>query len=195
RLGRDAEGFFSGVITGVAAGTRYRFRVDGDRLRPDPASRYQPDGPHGPSAYIDPTAFVWTDAAWPGTYPSGQIIYEMHVGTFTPEGTWAEAAAQLPELARIGMTVIEMMPIAEFAGTFGWGYDGVDLYAPTHLYGTPDDLRALVNRAHQCGLGGIVAVVYNHLGPSENYLRAFAPQFFSSQYENEWGDAINFDGP
>jgi len=194
RMERDADGYFSGFDPDAVAGRRYWLRLDGDRLRPDPASRYQPDGPHGPSAYIDPTTFVWTDAAWPGTYASGQIIYEMHVGTFTPEGTWDAAAAQLPELARIGITVIEMMPIAEFAGTFGWGYDGVNLYAPTHLYGTPDDLRRFVDRAHAHGIAVILDVVYNHLGPDGNFLHEFSPDYFTDRYENDWGRAINFEG-
>ena len=125
----------------------------------------------------------------------GQIIYEMHVGTFTPEGTWRAAAQELAELARIGITVIEMMPIADFPGEFGWGYDGVDLFAPCRLYGTPDDLRAFVNQAHSLGLGVILDVVYNHLGPDGNYLRVFSEDYFTDRHENDWGDSLNFDGP
>ena len=194
-LDREPDGHFSGFDPDAAAGGRYWFRLDGQRLRPDPASRFQPDGPHGPSAYIDPGTFSWTDGAWGGAGRSGQVIYELHTGTFTPEGTWRAAAAQLPELARIGITVVEMMPVAEFAGNFGWGYDGVDLYAPTHLSGTPDDLRGFVDRAHALGIAVILDVVYNHLGPDGNYLTDFAPEYFTDRYKNDWGRAINFEGP
>src|SRR3954453_22057871 len=192
-LARTDEGTFEGAGSGVAAGTRYWFRLDGDRLRPDPVSRFQPEGPHGPSQIIDPTAFNWTDHAWTGVAPQGQVLYEMHVGTFTPEGTWAAAAEQIEALADLGITVIEMMPVGDFAGRFGWGYDGVNLYAPTRLYGRPDDLRAFVDRAHSIGLGVILDVVYNHLGPSGNYLTQFSEQFFTTKYENEWGAAIDFE--
>src|SRR5207248_7142073 len=139
--------------------------------------------------------FSWSDANWPGKQLKGQIIYEMHVGTFTKEGTWRAAAEQLTELARIGITVIEVMPIADFPGNFGWGYDGVDFFAPTHLYGTPDDLRAFVNHAHSLGLGVILYVVYNHFGPDGNYVRVFSDHYFTARYENDWGESINFDGP
>jgi maltooligosyltrehalose trehalohydrolase len=122
------------------------------------------------------------------------VVYELHVGTFTPEGTWRAAARQLPELRDLGITVIEMMPVAEFPGRFGWGYDGVDLFAPTQLYGTPEDLRSFINDAHRCGVGVILDVVYNHFGPDGNYLHHFAPDYFSSRYKNEWGEALNFDG-
>jgi maltooligosyltrehalose trehalohydrolase len=188
------NGYFSGSVA-ARAGDRYGFRVNGgDRLFPDPASRYQPDGPHGLSQIIDPAAFRWTDAGWPGVSLPGQVVYELHTGTFTRQGTWAAAADELTELADLGITIIEMMPVAEFEGRFGWGYDGVDLYAPSHLYGTPDDLRRFVDRAHAAGIGVILDVVYNHLGPVGNYLRAFAGGYFTDRYENEWGDAINFDG-
>jgi maltooligosyltrehalose trehalohydrolase len=192
---READGYFSGVDPGAVAGGRYWFRLDGEKLRPDPASRWQPDGPHQASAYVDPGAFAWTDAAWPGLARNGQVIYEMHVGTFTGEGTWRAAAAELEELARIGITVIEMMPIAEFPGRFGWGYDGVDLYAPLHIYGAPDDLRGFVDRAHACGIAVVLDVVYNHLGPDGNYLTEFSPDYFTDKYTNDWGRAINFEGP
>ncbi|HEX2458041.1 MAG TPA: malto-oligosyltrehalose trehalohydrolase [Vicinamibacterales bacterium] len=194
-LDAEDDGYFSGVVIGVTAGDLYRFRLDGDRLRPDPASRYQPDGPHGPSAIVDPDAFVWTDSAWPGIGPVGHVIYEMHIGTFTPQGTWAAAARELPEIARLGVSVIEMMPIADFAGRFGWGYDGVNLYAPTRLYGTPDDLRGFVDRAHAVGVAVILDVVYNHLGPDGNYLAEFSPDYLTDRYKNDWGQAINFEGP
>jgi maltooligosyltrehalose trehalohydrolase len=194
-LDREADGFFSAVLRNVAAGDRYWFRLDAKALRPDPVSRYQPDGPHGPSVIVDPRAFRWTDAGWPGVVPAGQVFYEMHVGTFTPEGTWSAAAEQLAALAHLGVTIIEMMPVADFPGRFGWGYDGVNLYAPTRLYGTPDDLRAFVNHAHALGLGVILDVVYNHLGPDGNYLTEYSPDYFTDRYKNDWGQAINFEGP
>jgi len=162
---------------------------------PDPASRFQPDGPHGSSCIVDPTKFRWNDADWPGLRLKGQIFYEMHIGTFTREGTWRAAAEQLPELARIGITVIEIMPVAEFPGRFGWGYDGVDLFAPSHLYGTPDDLRAFVDRAHSLGLRVILDVVYNHFGPDGNYLGVYSDDYLLRGKGHEWGDSINFDGP
>ena len=194
-MDREDDGHFHVLDPEARSGGRYWFRLDGDRLRPDPASRSQPDGPHQPSAYVDPAAFEWTDRSRPGVQPVGQVVYEMHVGTFTPEGTWASAARELPELARIGITTIEMMPICEFPGRFGWGYDGVDLYAPAHIYGTPDDLRRFVDRAHALGLGVILDVVYNHLGPDGNYLAEFSPDYFTDKYTNDWGRAINFEGP
>ncbi len=189
------EGFFQGTIPGVASGTRYWFRLDGDRLRPDPVSRYQPDGPHGPSAVVDPLAFAWSDTAWRGIEARGQVLYELHVGTFTRQGTWRAAAEELPALVDLGITAIEMMPVADFAGRFGWGYDGVNLYAPSRLYGTPDDLRAFIDRAHTCGMGVILDVVYNHLGPDGNYLPEFSADYFTDRYKNDWGRAINFEGP
>jgi maltooligosyltrehalose trehalohydrolase len=191
-LEAEGAGYFSGHAN-AGADTRYWFRVN-DHLYPDPASRFQPDGPHGSSCIADPARFRWTDSQWSGISIKGQIIYEMHVGTFTTEGTWRAAAEQLEELARIGITVVEMMPVAEFPGKFGWGYDGVDLFAPSHLYGTPDDLRAFIDRAHSLGLGVILDVVYNHFGPDGNYLGAFSDDYLTPGNENEWGDAINFDG-
>jgi maltooligosyltrehalose trehalohydrolase len=192
---RENDGYFSGSAE-AGAGDCYRFRVDNaERFHPDPASRFQPDGPHGSSCVVDPIKFHWTDSDWPGLKMKGQIIYEMHVGTFTEEGTWRAAAEQLPELARFGVTVIEMMPIADFPGNFGWGYDGVDLFAPTRLYGTPEDLRSFVNDAHSSGIGVILDVVYNHFGPDGNYVRVFSDHYFTAQYENDWGESINFDGP
>ena len=191
----QADGYFAGVVHDALAGTRYRYRLDGaDEGFPDPASRFQPEGPHGASEVVDPDAFSWTDRDWRGVAREGQVLYEMHVGTFTREGTWRAAARELPELARLGVTVIEMMPVADFTGTFGWGYDGVDLFAPTHLYGTPDDLRHFVNAAHAAGIGVILDVVYNHLGPDGCYLCEFSHDYFTGRYDNEWGDAINFDG-
>ena len=195
QLTAESGGYFSGAAS-AGAGARYRFRVNGaENFYPDPASRFQPDGPHGPSCVVDPTRFRWSDADWPGVKLKGQIFYEMHIGTFTSEGTWRAAAEQLPELARVGITVIEMMPVAEFPGKFGWGYDGVDLFAPSHLYGTPDDLRAFVDRAHSLGLGVILDVVYNHFGPDGNYLGVFSDDYLLRGKGHEWGDIINFDGP
>src|SRR5438552_560522 len=189
----EPAGYFSGAIN-AEVGSRYRFRVNnGEMLYPDPASRFQPDGPHGPSCIVDARQFKWTDSQWPGITLKGQIIYEMHIGTFTTEGTWRAAAEQLPELARIGITVVEMMPIADFPGKFGWGYDGVNLFAPSHLYGTPDDLRAFIDRAHSLGLGVILDVVYNHFVPDGNYLACFSDDYLIRGNENEWGDSINFD--
>jgi maltooligosyltrehalose trehalohydrolase len=194
-LTAESGGYFSGAAN-AGPGTRYRFRVNGaENFYPDPASRFQPDGPHGSSSIVDPVKFRWSDAEWPGLKLKGQIFYEMHIGTFTNEGTWRAAAEQLPELARIGITVIEMMPVAEFPGKFGWGYDGVDLFAPSHLYGTPDDLRTFVDRAHSLGLGVILDVVYNHFGPDGNYLGVFSDDYLVSGKEHEWGDVVNFDGP
>lgn len=194
-LTSEASGYFSGAVN-VGTGSRYRFRVNGGkRFYPDPASRIQPEGPHGPSCIVDPRQFRWADTNWPGVKLKGQIIYEMHIGTFTKEGTWRAAADQLPELARIGITVVQMMPVADFPGKFGWGYDGVNLFAPAHLYGTPDELRTFIDRAHSLGLGVILDVVYNHFGPDGNYLGIFSDDYLIREKENEWGNAINFDGP
>ncbi len=192
----DAEdgGYFAGAVAAARADTLYRFRLDdNDNLHPDPAARFQPDGPHGPSQVVDPSAFRWTDQGWRGAGREGQVLYEMHVGTFTKEGTWAAAARELPALADLGVTVVEVMPVAEFAGRFGWGYDGVDLFAPTRLYGTPDDLRRFVDRAHALGVAVILDVVYNHFGPDGCYLREFADHYFTDRHKTDWGDPINFD--
>jgi maltooligosyltrehalose trehalohydrolase len=191
----ESDGYFSASLTGVRPGDRYWYQLDGAHRRPDPVSRFQPDGPHGPSAIVDATQFQWTDANWRGLTTHGQVLYELHVGTFTPEGTWASAAARLEHLAEIGITVIEMMPVADFPGRWGWGYDGVNLYAPTHLYGAPDDLRRFVDRAHALGLGVILDVVYNHLGPDGNYLADYSADYFTDKYSNDWGRSLNFEGP
>lgn len=191
-LKAEAHGYFSGYATDVRPGTLYKYRLKRGSF-PDPASRFQPEGVHGPSQVVDPAQFQWTDKGWKGVSRERQVIYELHVGTFTREGTWFAASRHLPRLADLGVTVIELMPVAEFPGRFGWGYDGVDLFAPTRLYGTPDDFRAFVNKAHNLGLGVILDVVYNHLGPDGNYLREFSAYYFSDRYKNEWGEAINFD--
>ncbi len=196
RMSAEPDGYFSALIEGARVGMRYRFRLDdSDRRLPDPASRFQPEGPHGPSEIVDPAPFAWSDAGWSGLPPEGLVIYEMHVGSFTPEGGWAAATDRLPMLAELGVTCIEMMPVADFPGRFGWGYDGVDLFAPTRLYGRPDDLRRFVDRAHALGLAVILDVVYNHLGPDGNYLTTFAPGYLTDRHPNEWGSAIDFDGP
>jgi maltooligosyltrehalose trehalohydrolase len=194
-LRREDGGYFSGVVPSLRPGTLYRYRLDEDGEFPDPCSRYQPQGPHGPSQVVDPDAYAWRDAGWRGVTIAGQVFYEMHVGTFTPEGTLDAAARELPELARLGITTVELMPLAEFPGRFNWGYDGVSLFAPAHVYGDPEALKRFVDAAHAVGLGVILDVVYNHLGPDGNYLRQFSDDYFTDRYDNEWGDAINFDGP
>jgi maltooligosyltrehalose trehalohydrolase len=191
----EPNGYFSRSVAGARAGDLYRFRLGGKGLFPDPASRSQPDGPHGPSRLVDPAAFAWTDSGWPGVALRGQVLYEMHVGTFTREGTWAAAARELRALAELGVTVIGMMPVAEFPGRFGWGYDGVCLFAPTRLYGAPDDFRRFVDAAHAAGIGVILDVVYNHLGPDGNVLGEYAGEYFGDRHRNDWGKGINFDGP
>jgi maltooligosyltrehalose trehalohydrolase len=194
-LEAEADGYYSGTAPDAGAGTLYRFRLDAGEALPDPASRFQPRGPHGPSEVIDPSTYEWTDDDWEGVRAEGQVLYEMHIGTFTAEGTWSAAATHLPALADLGVTVLEVMPIADFAGRFGWGYDGVDLFAPTRLYGRPDDVRAFVNRAHALGLAVILDVVYNHLGPDGNYLPRFSDHYFTDRYETDWGEPIDFHGP
>ncbi|MDQ4080476.1 MAG: malto-oligosyltrehalose trehalohydrolase [Gemmatimonadota bacterium] len=194
-LDREAGGYFAGLVEDASEGMLYRYRLDqGDRF-PDPASRFQPQGPHGPSMVVDPGKFRWTDEDWGGPTLPGAVIYEMHVGTFTPEGTWTAAERHLSALAELGITVIELMPVADFPGRFGWGYDGVDLFAPTRLYGSPDEFRHFTDRAHGEGLAVILDVVYNHVGPDGNYLAQFSPYYISERHRTEWGPAINFDGP
>jgi maltooligosyltrehalose trehalohydrolase len=194
-LDPEADGYFSAIVPEVRVGDRYKFRLDEGDAFPDPASRYQPDGPHGASQIIDATTFQWneSEARWPGVAIDGQVLYEMHVGTFTPEGTFISAISQFPRLRDLGTTAIECMPLAEFAGKVGWGYDGVSLFAPFHHYGTPDDLRRMIDAAHQYGLGVVLDVVYNHLGPEGNYLTKYSDDYFSEAC-TEWGNAINFDG-
>ena len=193
-LQAEGNGYFSTSLD-LGADALYRYRLDDSNiLCPDPCSRYQPQGPFGPSQVIDPALFRWSDSGWSGVQPQGCVIYEMHVGTFTPEGTWKTAEAQLPRLADVGINLVEVMPLADFPGRFGWGYDGVNLFAPSHLYGTPDECRAFVDRAHALGIGVILDVVYNHLGPDGNFLKSFTPAYFSAKHKTDWGEAINFDG-
>jgi maltooligosyltrehalose trehalohydrolase len=194
-LAAEPDGYFS-VRTGRAKpGDLYRYRLDGNEiLSPDPASRFQPEGPLGPSMIIDPAGFAWHDADWKGVKIEGQVIYEMHIGTFTAEGTWKAAGQELEALKDLGITVLEVMPVHDFCGRHGWGYDGVDFFAPTRLYGSPDDFRAFVDDAHGLGLGVILDVVYNHAGPIGNYLKSFSPAYFTDRYSTDWGEAFNFDG-
>jgi maltooligosyltrehalose trehalohydrolase len=194
-LAEEGNGYFSGIITQASDGARYRYRLDGGESFPDPAARRQPEGPHGPSQVVDPNSFEWTDAAWRGLRLEGQVLYEMHVGTFTKDGTWRAAAAELEELKEFGISCVELMPVAEFPGAFGWGYDGVGLYAPSHLYGAPDDFRRFVDRAHALGLGVVLDVVYNHIGPDGAYHRQFSEDYYHSvRGKTDWGEALNFDG-
>lgn len=193
-LEREPDGYYSGIAHKISAGARYKFRLDEADAFPDPASRFQPEDLHGFSQVVDPHAFRWTDAAWKGVKLSSQVIYEMHIGTFTPEGTYRSAAKLLPYLKETGITLLEVMPVASFPGEFGWGYDGVQPFAPYAGYGTPDDFRFFINQAHSLGMGVILDVVYNHLGPDGNYLPQYSPYYFSSEHQTDWGPAINFDG-
>ena len=193
RLDNEDNGYFSGLAAEARAGSRYKLRLDGGDAFPDPVSRFQPDGVHGPSQVVDPRAFKWTDDTWPGVGAAGQVLYELHIGTFTREGTWRSAIEQLQSLKDLGVTCLEVMPVAEFAGDFGWGYDGVQLFAPYHHYGSADDFRRFVDRCHAIGLGVILDVVYNHLGPDGNYLGVYSDTYFSKTHRTDWGDALNFD--
>ena len=192
-LGKDDTGYFTGFAVGCPVGAIYRYCVNGHHRYPDPYSRYQPDGPHGSSQVVDPNSFQWSDAGWSGLDPSRQIVYEMHIGTFTPEGTYQSAGAQLEALRDLGITSVEILPVAEFVGAFGWGYDGVNWFAPFHHYGAPDDLRRFVDKAHALGIGVILDVVYNHFGFDGNYLSHFARGYFTKGNENPWGATINYD--
>ena len=182
------------AVTTAPPGTRYRYRIDGSRERPDPASRCQPEGVHGPSAVID-HHFVWHDEAWQGVALADLVIYELHVGTFTPEGTFEAIIPYLPLLRDLGITAIELMPVAHFPGVRNWGYDGVYLYAPHTAYGGVNGLKRLVDAAHAHELAVLLDVVYNHFGPEGNYLWDIAPPAFTDRYRTPWGAAINYDGP
>lgn len=192
-MGRDNDGFWTSEVE-AAAGTLYRYRLNDQYSYPDPYSRSQPEGAHGPSQVVDPAAFRWTDGGWAGVDPETLAIYELHVGTYTPEGTFDSLIRHLDALRDLGITAIELLPVAEFSGQRNWGYDGVDLFAPSSVYGGPDALRRLVDAAHARGLGVILDVVYNHLGPDGNYLSYYSPHYFTSRYETPWGEALNFDG-
>ena len=187
-------GWFALVTGAAGAGTLYRYRIDGTHEVPDPASRCNPRGVHGPSEVIDPSAFAWGDNSWQAPPWHGSILYELHVGTFNPPGTYAAVSARLGHLKRLGVTAIELMPVAAFPGTRNWGYDGVLPYAPQASYGRPEELKALIDAAHRQGLAVILDVVYNHFGPEGNYLHLYAPQFFDTRRDTPWGAALNFDG-
>lgn len=191
-LSREDSGYFSGATSTSAR--LYRYRVGAASPCPDPCSRFQPHGVHGPSLLVDPDAFAWTDTGWPGLAIERQVIYELHIGTFTPEGTFDAAAGKLEYLRDLGVTVLEIMPIAECPGRWNWGYDGVQLYAPYHVYGDHEAFKRFVDRAHAMGLAVILDVVYNHLGPDGNYLNRFSRHYFSRRYRTDWGEPFNLDG-
>jgi maltooligosyltrehalose trehalohydrolase len=192
-MAQGPGGWWTAGVEGAGPGTDYAFSLDGGPALPDPRSPFQPHGVHGPSRTVDHSAFPWTDQGWRGGPPlSAALVYELHVGTFTPQGTFEAAIERLGDLADLGVTHIELLPVAEFPGERGWGYDGVDLFAPHHAYGGPDGLKRLVDAAHAAGLGVIIDVVYNHLGPDGNYLGAFGP-YFTDRYTTPWGQAVNYD--
>jgi maltooligosyltrehalose trehalohydrolase len=191
-LDAEDDGYHSVSVPEGGPGTLYRFQLAG-KLYPDPVSRFQPEGPEGPSQVIAPSAFPWTDSQWRGVELRGQVLYEMHIGTFTKEGTWRSAMRELPALAELGVTSVELMPVAEFAGRFGWGYDGVDLFAPYHHYGSPDDMRRFVDRAHGLGIGVLLDVVYNHFGAVGDFTGEYSSHYRATRNDNAWGGGINFD--
>jgi maltooligosyltrehalose trehalohydrolase len=191
---RGHEGVFELTLASARVGDDYRYVLDDERERPDPVSRWQPRGVHGPSRIVDPSAFRWSDGDWRGVALDEYVLYELHVGTFTEPGTFDAVIDRLGYLRELGVTAVELMPVAEFPGSRNWGYDGVDLYAPHSAYGGPDGLKRLVDACHRERLAVVMDVVYNHLGPEGNYLREFGP-YFTSRYETPWGDAINYDGP
>jgi len=191
---RTDDGTFELVVPELGAGADYRYVIDGERPRPDPVSRWQPAGVHGPSRVVDPGAFAWTAADWHGLALEDHVIYELHTGTFTPAGTFDAIVPRLPQLRALGVTAIELLPVAQFPGERNWGYDGVDLYAPQSSYGGPAGLRRLIDACHQAGVAVVLDVVYNHVGPEGNYLGEYGP-FFTDRYRSPWGEAINFDGP
>ncbi len=194
-LSQDTTGYWTGTVQNISPGTRYQYLIDQTLERPDPASRSQPDGVPGPSEIIDPHAFSWTDRPWRGIPLERYIIYELHTGTFTAEGTFDAMISRLPYLRdEVGITAIELMPVAQCPGTRNWGYDGVYLFAPQHNYGGPDGLKRFVDACHAAGLAVIMDVVYNHLGPEGNHLGDFGP-YFTDIYRTPWGSAINYDGP
>jgi maltooligosyltrehalose trehalohydrolase len=182
------------TVPEARAGSRYAFRVDGGLTVPDPASRFQPDDVHGASLVVDPAAFDWTDGDWRGRPWEETVLYELHVGTATPEGTYAGLMSKLEDLRDSGITAVELLPLADFPGRRGWGYDGVLPFAPDFAYGSPDDLKRLVDRAHALGLMVFIDVVYNHFGPAGNYLHAYAKSFFTERHQTPWGAGINYDG-
>jgi maltooligosyltrehalose trehalohydrolase len=195
RLAPEGEGFYAVEVPGLPAGTLYRYRVDGAGPFPDPASRFQPAGVHGPSEVIDPFGFAWSDQRWTGIALEDAVIYELHVGAFTPPGTFAAAAEKLPLLLELGITAVQLMPVADFPGRWNWGYDAVAPFAPSRAYGRPDDLRRFVDQAHRLGLAVYLDVIYNHLGPDGAYQGSFTGYYFSTRHQSPWGAGINYDGP
>ena len=189
----EPGGCFGAVLEGMGAGVRYKLRVDGQGPFPDPWSRSQPQGVHGPSEVVVPD-FAWTDAGWKGPDPDALVIYEVHVGTATPEGTFQALIPKLKELKELGINTLELLPLASFPGARNWGYDGVDLFAPQHTYGGPQGLRQLIDAAHAHGLAVLIDAVYNHFGPDGNYLSCYSPHYFTGRHKTPWGDAINYDG-
>jgi len=189
----DSKGGFSLFRPGVTAGATYGYRFEDGRLRPDPASRRQPQGVHAPSAVFDPQAFPWSDEGWTGPPLESLVFYELHVGTFTQEGTLAAAARYLPDLVALGITCVELMPLQPFPGDRNWGYDGVYSYAIHESYGGPEAFQRFIDEAHRLGVAVCLDVVYNHLGPEGNYLGEFGP-YFSPRHHSPWGDSINYDG-
>jgi maltooligosyltrehalose trehalohydrolase len=194
RMAAAPDGMASATVEDVRPGDLYWYGFDGEGPFPDPASRFQPQGVHGPSAVVDPGAYEWSDHGWRGLELRDAIIYELHVGAFTPDGTFAAVTERLPDLAALGVTVIELMPVADFPGSRNWGYDGVSLFAPSRVYGTPDDLRRLVDVAHGLGLAVLLDVVYNHFGPDGAYAPAFSARYLSDRHSSPWGAAVNLDG-
>ena len=194
RLREAAEGVRELTVPALLAGTRYQYRLDGERYRPDPVSRWQPQGVHGPSVVVDPARFAWTDGDFRGHAREDLVFYELHVGTYTTAGTFEAIIPYLPRLVDLGITAVELMPVAEFPGSRNWGYDGAHLYAPQSTYGGPQGLRRLVDACHAQGLSVFLDVVYNHLGPEGNYLAEYGP-YFTDRYKTPWGSAINYDGP
>ncbi len=192
---RLADGWCELLEPMARPGSRYRFRIGGDLLVPDPASRYQPEDVQGPSMVVDPAEFQWEDGNWHGRPWEEAVLYELHIGAFTPEGSFAAVESHLDELADLGVTAIELMPVADFAGRRGWGYDGVLPFAPDSAFGRPDELKRLVQAAHARRLMVFLDVVYNHFGPEGNYLHAYAAPFFTRRHHTPWGAANNFDGP
>src|SRR5262249_35136724 len=190
---RREMGYYVAIVDDVAAGTPYTYKLDGDRDRPDPASKFQPEGVHGPSEVVDLSAFRWTDAAWKGIALEDSVLYELHVGTYTAAGTYSALIPHLTKLKDLGVTTIELMPIAQFPGGRNWGYDGVYPFAPQNTYGSPQDLQNFVNATHSHGLAVVLDVVYNHLGPEGNYLSEYSPFYFTNHYHTPWGAALNFD--
>ncbi len=192
---RDGAETWYGFVPGISAGIRYRYRIDDHGLFPDPYSRSQPEGPHGPSEIVDPGKFRWHDNDWTGLRADGLVVYECHAGCYTPEGTFDALIDELDVLAQLGVNAIELMPVAEFPGSRNWGYDGVDLFAPSRNYSGPEALRRLVDAAHERSIGVILDVVYNHFGPDGNYLLQYSPDYVTDRYTTPWGDAVNYDGP